>query len=156
MNYIILLLIPIFLYSKMLNIGDQIGLIEISDQKGKIHKLKESQTLVVTWDRYTTSIANNYFDKNRDIFKSNNLIMIVDVSQTPSGIMNLFVLPKMRSYDHDILLSDDEAFNLTLPYSDHRVTIIHIEKRKVKDIKFVDDEIKLGEYLRKTVNRGIN
>jgi hypothetical protein len=133
----------------MLKMGDLIELKEIVDQYGKTHKLKENQTLVITWDKETTAIANNYFDEKIAFFKNEDIAMIVDVSQTPEGIMNLFVMPRMRSYDHPILLSYDENFNLTLPYEDQKVTILKIRNMKVEEINFAEDENKLETSLLK-------
>lgn len=131
----------------MLNVGDEIELKEISDQHGKSHKLKENQTLVITWDRETTAIANNFFDGKSELFTDEKVAMIVDVSQTPEGIMTLFVMPRMKSFKHPILLSYDEAFNLTLPYKDEKITLLKVKEGKVEKIDFLNSQEELKQHV---------
>lgn len=129
----------------MLEVGDAVILKEISSQHEKKHKLISDGMWVVTWDKESTHIANEYF-KLHGMRANQNLL--VDVSQVPSGIMTLFVLPKMRRYEHEILLSEDEAYNLTLPYKEGYLTLLHIENARVKEILYAQDAKELEELLK--------
>lgn len=100
---------------------------------------------VVTWDKETTRLANEYFAK---FHMPKGVQMIVDVSQVPSGIFNLFVLPNMRDYSHAILLSYDEAYNVKLPYQEGFVTILTIKDSKIAAIDFAEDAAGLERLLK--------
>ncbi|NOQ31302.1 MAG: hypothetical protein GQ570_09285 [Helicobacteraceae bacterium] len=148
MKYLLLLL-PLLLSAAILKVGDDFQLREFKDQKEKSHKLKKNQTIVMTWDKESTQIANSFFDENRELLKDDKIVMIVDVSTTPYGIMQLFVLPKLEGYKHPILLSYDEAYNLNLPYKDGFLTLLKITNSKVKNIEFVETKENLKENLAK-------
>ena len=87
--------------------------------------------VLCTWDKATTKVANQYFDQHK---MPDNLNLIVDTSQIPSGIFSLFVKPRMKSYRHHILLSFDEKYNLTLPFKEEMLTLLYIKDAKVKKI----------------------
>ncbi len=69
----------------------------------------------------------------------NNLNLIVDTSQIPSGIFSLFVHPRMKKYKHPILLSFDEKFNITLPFKKDMITLLYIKDSKVEKIIYIKD-----------------
>jgi hypothetical protein len=75
----------------------------------------------------------------------NNLNLIVDTSQIPSGIFSLFVRPSMKHYRHSILLSFNEKYNLTLPFKENMLTLIYIKDAKVKKIIYIKDIAELEE-----------
>ena len=133
--------------AEMLKVGDSIVPITIKDQFDREHKIGSESQWVVTWDKMTTRYANTYFEKNSSLLDQNLSRMIVDVSQTPSGIMSLFVLPRMRSYNHPILLSYDEKYNLQLPYKEERLTVLFLDEGTVERIEYVEDEAELEKIL---------
>ncbi|MBD3824007.1 MAG: hypothetical protein IE916_05810 [Epsilonproteobacteria bacterium] len=145
MKRLIFLLLPLFLFAQMLQVGDAVVPITLTSQHEKEQKLNSNGKWVVTWDKESTRLANEYFAK---FHMPRNVQMIVDVSQVPSGIFNLFVLPNMRNYSHAILLSYDETYNATLPYQEGFVTILTIKESKILKIDFAEDEASLKELLK--------
>lgn len=137
MKKLLLLFLPLLMYAKMLQVGESVQIVELISQHEKKSTLLRDGIWVVTWDKESTRRANSYFEK---FDMSGKIQMIVDVSQVPSGILNLFVLPRMRGYKHEILLSYDEAYNLTLPYQEGALTIMHIRDAKVTQIDFAQEE----------------
>jgi hypothetical protein len=144
MKKLFLLLLPLFMSAQMLQVGDIVQAIELTSQHEKKSTLFHDGIWIVTWDKESTRIANVYFEKYG--MKSDTQ-MLVDVSQVPSGILNLFVLPRMRGYKHEILLSHDEVYNLTLPYKENALTVMHIKDNKVEKIDFAQDEEELKALL---------
>lgn len=144
MKKLLLLFLPLLMYAGMLQVGDNVQTVELISQHEKKSTLIRDGIWVITWDKESTKIANIYFEK---FDMSGNIQMIVDVSQVPSGILNLFVLPRMRGYKHEILLSYDEAYNLTLPYQEDALTILHIKDAKVAQIDFAQNEEELKALL---------
>ena len=118
----------------MLQVGDDITPIELKSQHDKQHQLTQIGIWIITWDKSTIAVANNFFDTYKMPLHVN---LIVDVSQIPSTVLNLFVLPKIRDYKHDILLSYDEIYNVTLPYKEEHLTILHVKSKKIIKIEFL-------------------
>jgi hypothetical protein len=138
------LFLPLFLSAQMLQVGDFTNPLELSSQHEKKILLSKDGVWVITWDKESTRLANQYFEKYG---LKENTQMLVDVSQVPSGILTLFVLPRMRGYKHEILLSYDEAYNQTLPYEENAVTILHLNDSKVDKIDFAQTQEELKTLL---------
>jgi len=128
----------------MLQVGDAAQPIELVSQHEKKIFLAKDGVWVVTWDKQSTALANRYFEKYGINAQTQ---MLVDVSQVPSGILTLFVLPRMREYAHQILLSHEEAYNLTLPYKENALTVLRLKNAKVEQIDFAQDEEHLKALL---------
>lgn len=142
---ILSLLFPILLFSQMLKVEDSVHPIILSSQHDKKYTLVENGIWVITWDKESTRMANKYFANN---YMHEDINLIVDVSQAPSGILSLFILPDMRKYSHPILLSYDETYNLTLPYKDKNLTIIRIKDRQITNINYCSTQNELKNLLK--------
>lgn len=144
----LLLFLPFILAAEMLKIGDVITPATFKDQFDKEHRIGGEKVWVITWDKMTTRYANRFFADHPAVAEQNTTAMIVDVSQTPSGIMSVFVLPRMRSYDHPILLSFDEKYNIALPYEEDHVTVLFLQNGRIEKILFAEDEADLEKILK--------
>ncbi|MCD6259941.1 MAG: hypothetical protein J7J31_10120 [Helicobacteraceae bacterium] len=145
MKILFLLLFSLLLWGKMLEVGEKVQSVYLTSQHDQKIKLTENGFWIIGWDKETTALANEYFYKHK-IKKDQN--MLVDVSQIPSGIFSMFVAPKMKRYSHPILLSYDEAYNLTLPYKDRYVTLLSLKDAKIEAIYFVDTLEELEKLLK--------
>lgn len=139
-------MLPIYLMAEILKIGDEVKIIKLKSQHDREYTLKENGVWIITWDKLTTRSANQYF---RDNNISNETNLIVDVSQAPYGIFNLFILPDMQRYSHPILLSYDEIYNRTLPYKEEHLTLLKIENKIITNISFIKNKEEIGEFLLK-------
>ena len=146
MRYLFLLL-PLLLAADLLKVGDSVTPMVIHDQFDKPHAVGNESVWVVTWDKMTTRYANRFFDKHPGLIAEGKAALIVDVSQTPEGIMSLFVLPRMRSFDHAILLSYDAKTNRTFPYEEDRITVLKLEGGRIVAIGFAEGESDLNAVL---------
>lgn len=135
----IFLLLPLFLSAQILKVADSFDVHAFNDQNETECYIKENQQLVISWDKETTALANEYFAKHGELIKENKVSLLVDLSQAPQGILSLFILPRLRSYNHTILLSYDEVFNRTLPYKEGFLTLLSLKAFKLSGIAFVDD-----------------
>ena len=127
-----LLFCSVILFAEMFKVGDNVIVKAIKDQYDKGHTVGKEERWVITWDKMTTRHANTFFEQHPAFMENNSTALIVDVSRTPSGIMTLFVLPKMQSYDHPILLSHDETYNRTFPYKQEHITVLFLDNKTVK------------------------
>jgi hypothetical protein len=136
--------LPLLLSAQMLQIGDFTKPVELISQHEKKILLLKDGVWVIAWDKESTRLANKYFEA---FGMKSDTQMLVDVSQVPSGILSLFVLPRMRDYKHEILLSYDEVYNLALPYKENAVTVLHLKEAKIEQIDFAQDEEELKALL---------
>lgn len=123
----------------------------MTDQFERKHRVGSEKIWVVTWDKATTRIANDYFEKDPSLLISKEAAMIADFSTIPSGILSLFVMPRMQSYtNHAMLLSFDKAFNARLPYREGSITLLYLEDGKIVKIDYAESEKTLAEMLIKS------
>lgn len=134
--------------AQMLEVGDKVTPMTLDDQFDRPYTIGQEQTWVITWDKMTTRHANDFFAKQLPDESIKERVMIVDVSQTPEGILQMFVLPRMRSHEHPILLSHDAKYNITLPYKEAHITVLHLDDAQIKRIDFAEDESALAGILR--------
>lgn len=131
---IFLLLLPLLLNAQNIKVGDSVIPIVIKSQHDKAYRLIESGMWIVSKEKSTTKIANEYF---KNSYMPKDLNLIVDATQVPFGLFDFFVLPRLQNYKHPILLSFDEEYNLTLPYKENHLTLLYIQNRKIIKIEYV-------------------
>ena len=136
--FAMVLMVPVWLFAGVLSVGESVTPMVIHDQFDAPHGVGNEKVWVITWDKMTTRYANTFFDAHPELIAEGKAALIVDVSQTPEGIMSLFVLPRMRSYDHPILLSYDAEANRRFPYEEERVTVLELDGGKITAIRFAE------------------
>lgn len=136
MRFLFILLLPLLLLAESLKVGDTITPLTLESQHEQKVTTLTSGMWIISWDKLSTKSVNHYFEQNQ---MPNNVNFIVDVSQVPSAIMSLFVLPNMRTYKHDILLGYDEAYNQTLPYQEDMITLLYLKDAKISNILYVKE-----------------
>jgi len=77
---------------------------------------------------------NRYFVLN----SHKDSYLLIDISVAPSGIVKLFILPRMRYFKHPILLIEDEEFALKLPFDDEKVAKITLQNQIIQSIDFLE------------------
>ena len=147
MRLLLLWVLPLLLVAEMLKVGDAITPMVINDQFDKPHGVGNEKLWVITWDRGTTRLANTFFDSHKKLLTDGTAALIVDVSQTPEGIMSLFVLPRMRSYEHRILLGYDAEANRRFPYKDGSVTVLTLKDGVITAVGFAEAVEQLEQLL---------
>ena len=76
MRYLLLLLLPLAVVAQMLAVGDKITPRILEDQFEQKHQVGGEKLWVLTWDKETTRIANDYFDKEPSTLKAKKVAMI--------------------------------------------------------------------------------
>lgn len=131
-------LICFYASAATLKIDDKISTFSLANQFDKIHTItSEISTIIVTFQRETTNLVNDFLSsKQSDFLDKNNTIFINNISCTPSIIVKMFTIPKMRDYKYDILLIYDEN-NKKFMEEENKITVYFIKNGFVKDIKFL-------------------
>ncbi len=133
------------LNAQMLQVGDRVKQIKLKSQHDKVYTLVNNGIWIISWNKATTKIANRYFDEHK---MPDNMNLIVDTSEIPSGIFSLFARPKMKKYKHPILLSFDKRYNLTLPFKADIITLLYVKDTKVRKIIYIKNSQELEKVLK--------
>lgn len=144
MRFLILMILGLFLQAEIVVDSKNIKTPTLISQHGK-EVILDDGIWVVTWDKESTFIANEYF-KNHGMLEST--YMIVDSSQIPSGIMKLFVKPNMQKYSHHILLSFDANYNRSLPYKEGSLSVLTVKDKTLKSVVFIETQKRLEKFFK--------
>ncbi|MFA6739879.1 MAG: hypothetical protein WCR78_00185 [Arcobacteraceae bacterium] len=135
---ILSMVICIYTNASILKIDDKISTFSLVNQFDKIHTITgETSIIMVTFQNETANLVNDFLSsKNSDFLDKNHTIFINNISYTPSIIVKMFTIPKMRDYKYDILLIYNKN-NKKFIEKEKKISIYFIENGSVKDIKFV-------------------
>ena len=135
---ILSILICFYANAATLKIDDKISNFSLPNQFDKIHTVtNEISIIIVTFQKETTNIVNNFLSsKSSDFLDKNNSIFINNISCSPSIVVKMFTIPKMRDYKYDILLIYNEN-NKKFKEEENKITIYFVENGFIKDIKFI-------------------
>lgn len=135
---ILSMMVCIYANAGTLKIDDKISTFSLVNQFDKIHTItSETSIIMVTFQNETANLVNDFLSsKSSDFLDKNHTIFINNISYTPSIIVKMFTIPKMRDYKYDILLIYNKN-NKKFIEKEKKISIYFIENGSVKDIKFV-------------------
>lgn len=111
------------------------------------HKTK---LVIVAFEKDTGATVNDYLNsKNKYYLQKNQAIFIADIHKMPSVITRMFALPKMKKYKHLIYLHYGEKFQDSIPNKDDKITLLHVENRKVVGITYISSQKELQAAIEK-------
>lgn len=143
---IFLLVIAVSVWGAAYNVGQSIQPLNLKDQFGKIHSLKEMpHTLIMVYEKGTSATVNEYLSlQDKGYLNAHNTAFIADISGMPSFITTAFAIPKMQKYPHIVLLIDDEEFGLKFPGQEEKITVIKLKGNVIQFIDYIStaDELK--------------
>jgi len=133
-----LLVMGLSLFASEFKIGDKIGTFSILNQHDKKVTIDDSiEKIIVSFEKDTGANINEYLSKKYPLFlKNNNAVFIANISGMPSIITKLFALPKMRKYDHEILLIYDEDDKRFIS-KEEKSTLYTLKDGVIKSIDFI-------------------
>ena len=134
---------------KMIEQNSTIEPFTLKDQFGKEHTLdKMPKLLICSFGKETGTLISNYFNaQDSDYLAKHDIKLMADVSSVPSLLRSTFIVPKMKNYSFEILLSTDSKFSKLFPKEEDRLTILKIEDDVVKEVSFVSNEAELKEAI---------
>ncbi len=133
-----LLVMGLSLFASEFKIGDKIGTFSILNQHDKKVTIDDSiEKIIVSFEKDTGANINEYLSKKNPLFlKNNKAVFIANISGMPSIITKLFALPKMRKYDHEILLIYDEDDKRFIS-KEEKSTLYTLKDGVIKSIDFI-------------------
>jgi len=121
----------------------------LNDQFGEEHRLEQMPKLLIcSFGKETGKLISNYFNaQDANYLTKHNIKLIADVSSVPSLLRGTFILPKMKKYSFEILISTESKFSEQFPREEDKLTVLKLENGVVQEITFVADEAGLKESI---------
>ncbi len=137
------------LTAKTIGIGSEVNMLNDfkyeTPQGREMRVPKKPKLIVVAFEQETGALVNDYLKTKEPLYMTRNRsIFIADISKMPTIITNTFALPKMRKYNHLVYLHYNDQFQKVLPMKKDKLTLLHVEDSKIKNISFIStvDELK--------------
>jgi len=135
------LLLAVFataLFSNSFNVNSNIGSFELADQFEKKHTINSDiQTIIFSSEKDTSAALNEFLaSKEKGFLEANKTVFIADISGMPSVISYLFALPKMKKYNYNVLLIEEEGDKRFLK-QEEKLTVYKLENGVVTSVEYV-------------------
>jgi len=134
-----LVMLSTALFANSFNLNSNIGSFELSDQFEKKHTVNSDiETIVFSTEKDTSAALNEFLaTKEKGFLEVNKTAFIADISGMPSIISYMFALPKMKKYNYNVLLIEEEGDKRFLK-EEGKLTVYKLENGIVKSINYVD------------------
>ncbi len=134
---------------KMIEQNSTIEPFTLNDQFGKEHTLeKMPKLLICSFGKDTGVLISNYFNaQDADYLAKYDVKLMADVSSVPSLLRSTFILPKMKKYNFEILISTDSKFSELFPREEDKLTVLKLENGVVQETIFISNEAELKEII---------
>ena len=133
----------------MIDINTTIEPFILNDQFGIEHNIEvRPKILICSFGKNTGKLMSRYFGaEDKDYLTKYDIEMIADVSAIPSFLRKTIILPKMKKYNFEILLSTEKTFTKKFPIKEDNLTIIRMKNGVVTEITFASDEDELRDAI---------
>ena len=137
-----ILLVTLFataLFSNSFNVNSNIGSFELKDQFEKIQTVNaDIKTIIFSAEKDTSAGINEFLStKEKGFLEANNTVFIADISGMPSVISYLFALPKMKKYNYNVLLIEEEG-DTRFSKKEEKLTVYTLDNGVVTNIEYVE------------------
>ena len=120
--------------------GSKVEAFTAKDQHEQAFTLKPAETkyLLVSHDMETGKKANAALNAlGKDYLGNKKAVYVANIHGMP-GIGRMFALPKMKKYNHRIILGDDAALIADFPEQKGKVTVLGLSNGKVTSVEYWD------------------
>jgi len=120
--------------------GDAVKPFTAKDQHEQAYTFdaKSTRYLLVSHDMETGKKANGALTVlGKDHLTGKKAVYIANIHGMP-GIGRMFALPKMKKYNHRIILGDDAALIANFPVQQGKVTVLELDNGKVRSVQYWD------------------
>jgi hypothetical protein len=136
---LVLAMLTTALFSNSFEVNSNIGSFELADQfENKQTVNADVKTIIFSAEKATSAGLNEFLSsKEKGFLEKNNTVFIADISGMPSVISYLFALPKMKKYNYNVLLiqeEDDKRFSK----EEEKLTVYKLENGVVKSVQYVE------------------
>ena len=134
---------------RMIKQNSTIEQFTLNDQFGVEHTIEDMpRILICSFGKESGKLISSYFNlKSADYLMDNNIRLMADVSGVPSLLRKTIIVPKMKKYTFNILLSTESEFMQQFPQEEDSLTVLKLDNGIVQEILFVNDEAGLKEAI---------
>jgi len=134
---------------RMIEQNSTIAPFTLNDQFGVEHTIDDMPRIVIcSFGKESGKLISSYFNaKSADYLIDYSILLMADVSGVPSLLRKTIIVPKMKKYTFNILLSTQSEFMKQFPKQEDSLTLLKIDNAGVKEILFVNDEAGLKEAI---------
>ena len=127
------------LFSNSFNVNSNIGSFELADQFEEKHTVNSDvKTMIVSFEKDTSAGINEFLStKEKGFLEANNTVFIADISGMPSVISYLFALIKMKKYNYNVLLIEEEG-DTRFSKKEEKLTVYTLDNGVVTNIEYVE------------------
>jgi hypothetical protein len=129
----------------MIDINATIEPFTLNDQFGIEHNVQiRPKILICSFGKSTGKLISSYFNaRDKEYLNKHDIELMADVSGVPSFLRKTIIIPKMKKYSFEILLSSDKAFSKEFPQKENYLTVIKMANGVVTEITFCSNEDEL-------------
>jgi hypothetical protein len=127
-----------FAFAAPYEAGSKVAAFTAKDQHEKAFTFKPAETkfLLVSHDMETGKKANAVLSPlGKEFLGSKNAVYMANIFGMP-GIGRMFAMPKMKKYNHRIILADDAALIANFPAQAGKVTVLKLSGDKVLSVTY--------------------
>lgn len=123
-----------------LQVGQAFPVTSLTDQFDEKHTVTNSQKLVImSFEREVSEQVSTFLSQQPSAFlATKHCLYISDISAMPSLIAKLFALPKMRDYNHKIMLNKADDFPRKYNAKLGKLTVYQLNQGIITAITFID------------------
>ncbi len=133
----------------MIDINATVEPFTLNDQFGVEHNVQvRPKILICSFGKSTGKLISDYFNaRDKEYLTKHDIELMADVSGVPSLLRKTIIVPKMKKYSFEILLSADKSFSNQFPSKEDNLTVIKMENGVVKEITFCSDKDELKDAI---------
>jgi hypothetical protein len=122
-------------------VGNSLENLKLQDQFEKEHSLQASTKKVLfAFSKDMAHTCNDYFvTKEADYLAKNNTQFVADVSNAPSLIKSMFIMPGLKDFKHTVLLFNEKgsAEPFKAGVDAEKIVVVYVDGMKITEIKTV-------------------
>ncbi|MGM0623729.1 MAG: hypothetical protein ACQESH_06875 [Campylobacterota bacterium] len=137
---IIIAIAAVAVMANSLEIGQKFPYENFENQHGNMLAIdKSTKNVIIAFTKAQGKIVDTHLQKQKDYLQKTNSVYLTDVSNVPSFVMKMFMLPKFKQYDYEMGFVKDEVKAQTLPRKGENLTLIELDNLEITSIKFSKD-----------------
>ena len=116
--------------------GDQILPITLKNQHGNEITLHQAQKIVYLPDEKAFDLWKSFMkERSGGFLKERGVAVVADLSNAPSFVRSLFILPGLRKLDYEVLVIEDEFSPVIFQSILEQVTVVTVDGAQQKNIR---------------------
>ena len=131
--------------------GKSLQQLKLNDQFEKTHTLTaDTKKVIFAFSKDMGHLGNDFFSAQDEHYLENNhAVYVADISQVPSLIRSMFVLPGLKDYKHTVLLISDNTDSVRYKPKNNseKIMIVDVDNFIITNISFEDTKEGLQKSL---------